>query len=87
MMMMMMANHAEPLDSSCTNTKYMSWVWRNGLEGVEETQWLHIAEEGKYHRFYALYQCWKVGLSESDSEILATFVSELTEVKGFGLGP
>lgn len=33
MTMMMMANHADPLDSSCTNTKYMSWVWRNGLQG------------------------------------------------------
>lgn len=41
----------------------------------------------KYHRFHTLYQRWKVGLSESDSKILAKFVSELTEVKGFGLGP
>lgn len=36
--MMMMANHADPLDSSCTNTKYMSCVWRNGLEGIGETK-------------------------------------------------
>lgn len=38
MTMMMMANQAEPLDSSCTNTKYMSCVWRKGLEvgGVDK---------------------------------------------------
>lgn len=47
MTMMMMANHAEPLDSSCTNTKYMSWVWRNGLRGAEGTQWLHITKMGE----------------------------------------
>lgn len=35
MTMMMMANQAEPLDKSCTKTKYISWVWRNGLEGNE----------------------------------------------------
>lgn len=40
MTMIMMANQAEPLDSSCTKTKYMSWVCRKGL--VEETQWLVI---------------------------------------------
>lgn len=45
MMMMIMANQAEPLDSSCTNTKYMSWEWRNGLEGVDGTRWLHTAAE------------------------------------------
>lgn len=45
MMMMMMANQAEPLDSSCTNTKYMSWVWRKGLERAEGTQRLHNAGE------------------------------------------
>lgn len=49
MTMIMMANHADPLDSSCTNTKYMSWVWRNGLEGVEGTPWLHLAGERKYN--------------------------------------
>lgn len=45
MTIMMMANQADPLDSSCTNTKYISWVWRNGLEGMEWTQWLYCTEE------------------------------------------
>lgn len=36
--MMMMANQAEPLDSSCTKTKYMSCVWRNGLEGEKRNR-------------------------------------------------
>lgn len=43
--MMMMANHAEPLDNSCTNTKYMSWVWRKGLQGVKGAQLLEITRE------------------------------------------
>lgn len=60
-MMMMMANQAEPLDNSCTNTKYMSWVWRNGLEGAEGTHWLHTAE--KDNHVYAFYQWWKASIS------------------------
>ena len=46
MTMMMMANQAEPLDSRCTNTKYMSWVWRNGLEGVEGTNGYILQNNG-----------------------------------------
>lgn len=42
--MMMMANQAEPLDSSCTKTKYMSCVWRNGLEGGKETESSEITD-------------------------------------------
>ena len=46
MTMMMMANQAEPLDSSCTNTKYMSWVWRKGLGRDGGKRLLHTAEDG-----------------------------------------
>lgn len=35
--------------------------------------------QGKSH-FYAFYQCWKVGLSESENNDLAKFVSEPTKV-------
>lgn len=38
MIMMIMANQAEPLDSSWTKTKYMSCVWRNGLTPRRENQ-------------------------------------------------
>lgn len=89
MTMMMMANQAEPLDSSCTKTKYMSWVWRNGLEGAEGTQRLHTAEErGKMNIFMLFISGGKhqqVVWSKSDSNILAILVSELIEEVGFRL--
>lgn len=47
MTMMMMANHAEPLDSNWTKTKYMSWVWRNGLGGGGSETMVITAERGR----------------------------------------
>lgn len=81
MTMMMMANQAEPLESSCTNTKYMSWVWRNGLVGVKKTQQLHTAEGKGHITYFMSFICGgkhqQVILSERDSNILAKLVSEL----------
>lgn len=59
MTMMMMANQAEPLESSCTNTKYMSWVWRKGLGRDGGKRSLHTAEDGeKMSIFMLLFDWW-----------------------------
>lgn len=74
MTMIMMANHAEPLDSSCTNTKYMSWVWRKGLEGVEGTPRLRLAGGRKCNCVGELL-CLK-----ADANVLVQFRAALTEM-------
>lgn len=69
MTIMMMANQADPLDSSCTNTKYISWVWRNGLEEMEWTQWLYSTEEKGNNTIFMVFisngKDQQVGLSKN----------------------